>query len=391
MIFGGQSQLELIINGTIFPMLSVPDLQCSITTNLKYPLPELRLIVNDPISALNTTLPVVDGTPIDVILNDTSPSSPVATSFRSFGTPKRFPMPGHPQMSAYVINGLLNSVPLVRSNPNTVLTGSSNNVIQSIATANNLGFSSNVTANDSMTWLPGKKTWAGYINHIANHAYSNNTSAMSWGIDETGTLHYNNITPLFSAQPKAYIFFGAPPASSTNSQMTVSNTFVALQYQAINRSGLFNSLGGYGQRTVQPALDGTVLKHLASNATVTNNSLDINSTMSAAIQPVSRMSLAAADAGNSHPNYIAARHQNHRLKCTYTQNIYVLLYRTSGINIFDTVNFTASTDSSTTASLVNGTYLVTGISRVLWSNRYFEKIELSNAGPISSANSGLLS
>jgi hypothetical protein len=390
MIYGGQSQLELIINGTIFPMLSIPGLQCTISTNIKYPLPELRIVVNDPISAINTTLPIVDGTKLGVILNDTSPTNPTATTFRAFGTPKRLPMPGQPQQTAYVINGMLDAVPLVRSNPNTVLTGTSNSVIQNIAKANNLGFSSNVAANDEMTWLPGKKTWAGYINHIANHAYIDNTSAMSWGIDETATLHYNNITPMFSQQPVAYIFYGAPPSSNTNSQMTSGNTFAALQYQAINRSGLFNSLGGYGQRTVQPTLTGGVSKYLASNATVTNNSLDINSSISSAVQPVSRMSLAAADAGNSHANYIAARHQNHRLKCTYTQNIYVLLYRTTNLNIFDTVNFTATTDSSTTASLVNGTYLVTGISRVLWSNRYFEKVELTSAGPISPTGSGLL-
>jgi hypothetical protein len=391
MIFGGQSQLELTINGAVFPMLSMPGLQCNISHNTKYPLPELRLVINDPVSAINTALPIVDGTSIGVILNDSSLINPTPVTFRAFGTPKRIPMPGQPQQTAYVINALLNAVPLVRSNPNTVHTGTSNSVIQNIASANGLNFSSNVAANDSMTWLPGKKTWAGYINHIANHAYIDDTSAISWGIDEAGTLHYNNIVPLFSAKPVAYIYYGAPPNSTTNSQMTAANTFTALQYQAVNRSGMFNSLGGYGQRTVQPTLSGGVSKYLAANATVTNNSLDISSNISSAVKPVSRMSLAAADAGNAHPNYIAARHQNHRLKCTYTQNIYVLLYRTTGLKIFDTINFTATTNSSSTASLVNGTYLVTGVSRVLWSNRYFEKLELVNAGPIPATGSGLLS
>lgn len=390
MIYAGQSQLELTISGTTFPLLSLPGMQCHISTNVRQALPTLRICLGDPVSAISSTLPIVDGTQLGVILNDTSTANPTPTKFRALGTPKRMHMPGSPDVTAYVVNGLLDSIPLVRSNPNTVLTGTSNSVLQNIATANGLSFKTNVAGNDSMTWLPGKKTWAAFINHITNHSYIDSNAVMNCGIDETGTLHFYNIVPLLNAAPKAYIYFGTPSANSSSTS-TPSNTFCALQYKAINRSGLMNGMGGYGQRTVQPSLDGSVSKYLATNATVTNNSLDIDSDLSSAIQPVSRMSLVAADAGNAHENYMQARHQNHRLKCSYSQNIYVLLYQTSGLNIFDTVKFTATSGSSSPNSLVDGTYLVTGIARTLWSNRYYEKIELTTNGPITSSNAGLLS
>jgi hypothetical protein len=389
----GQSRLNFYISGVNFPIISLPGCQCIITTNVKQPLPSLRIVINDPISVINTALPIVDGTLLGVIMDDTSTNDPTQVQFRAFGTPKRSHMPNHSDQTVYTITGLLDSIPFIRSNPNTTLTGTSNTVMKNIATQNGFNFVTNVSGNDSMTWLPAKKTWAGFAEYVSKHSYIDNNSVQSWGIDEQKNLYFANIVPLFSKPPVAYIYFGAPNASTNSNQQTQSNTFVALQYRAINRSGLFNSLGGYGQRTVQQTLSGpNQNKYLATDATVTTNQLDINSNVSGAIKPVSKMSLPAADCGNSHDNYIQARHQNHRLKCTYVQNVYVMLYQKSGLKLFDTVSFTSTTEGNNTNSLVNGTYIVTATSRVYWSNRYYEKLELTNNGPITANTvSGLLS
>ncbi|MDE1905564.1 MAG: hypothetical protein KGH75_03830 [Rhodospirillales bacterium] len=380
----------MTISGTTFPMLAIPGPQCMISTSVRQSLPTVRLVIMDPSNVISTALPIVDGTQIGIIMDDTSATNPTPINFRSFGTPKRKPVPNFPSIAAYDINGLLDSIPFTKTNPTGVFTGTSNTAIKNIASLNNLVYSGNVSANDSMPWRPGKSTWAGFVEHISSHSYIDAKSVMVWGVDESKTLHFNNLVPLYNTSPKAYIYYGAPPQTSSNTQITSNNTYPALQYKALNNSGLLNASGGYGQRTVQPTLDGNVSKYLTSNATVTNNSLDINSDLSKAIQPVSRMHLPAADCGNSHPNYIQARHQNHRLKCTYSQNIYVLLYRTTGLNIFDTVNFTASTGDNASTSLVNGTYVVTAKTRCLYSNRYYEKLELTNAGPIVSSNGGLV-
>ena len=305
MIIGGQSNLQLFISGNSFPIVGLPGMQCQISSNVKQSLPTLRIVIDDPAGAFNSSLPVVDGTQLGVILDDTSTANPTPVKFRSFGTPKRFPIPNQPDQTAYVIHGLLDSLPFVRTNPNTTFTGTSNAAISNIAQSNNFTIQTNVSGNDSMTWLPGKKTWAGYCDYIAKHAWVDNTAALSWGVDEQFNLYYYNVVPLFQAKPVAFISYGAP--ASNNSQSTATNNFTALQYRAINRSGLYNALGGYGQRTVQTQLTGsTPNKYLASNATVTNNQLDISSDVSSAVKPVSRMSLAAADAGNSHANYIQA-------------------------------------------------------------------------------------
>ena len=384
----GQSRLQFFINGTEFPIVSLPGCQCLITTNVKQALPSLRIVINDPVSMINSSLPIVDGTPISVILDDTSTANPTQVRFRAFGTPKRTHMPNQANQSVYTIVGTLDAVPFIRSNPNTVFTGTSNSVMQRIAQSNNLNYVTNVVGNDSMTWLPAKKTWAGYAEYVSKHSWVDENSVQSWGIDEQANLYFYNIVPLFKSNPVAYINFGSPPTQTGQN----AASFVCLQYKAINRSGLLNTLGGYGQRTVQQTLTGpNQNKYLATNATVTNNSLDINSTVSAAVQPVSKMQLAAADSGNTHPQYIQARHQNHRLKCTYVQNVYVLMYQKTNLKLFDVVQFTSTTETNSTTSLVNGTYIVTAMSRVYWSNRYFEKLELTSNGPIANSSGGLLS
>jgi hypothetical protein len=350
-------------------------------------------VLNDPIAVLNSSLPIVDGTQLGVILDDTTTANPTPVNFRAFGTPKRHHVPNQPDQTAYVVHGILDALPFIHANPNTTLSGTSNTAISNIAAANNLNYVTNVAGNDSMTWLPGKHTWAGFTNHIARHSYINETAAMSWGVDEQKNLYFYNVVPLFSANPVAYISFGAPANSGNNSSssQTTNNQYTCISYRAINRSGLFNSLGGYGLRTVQPQLSGnSTNKYLNSQATVTNNQLDINSDISAAVQPISRMSLTASDSGNSHANYMQARHQNHRLNCAYSQNVYVMLYQRSNLKLFDTVNFVSTTEGDGSTSLVNGTYVVTAISRVYWTNRYFEKLELTGNGPIVNSSGGLL-
>jgi hypothetical protein len=166
--------------------------------------------------------------------------------------------------------------------------------------------------------------------------------------------------------------------SNTSSKPTV---LPVLDYVAYNRSGVLNFISGYGMRTTQPALTGTTpAKYLPANAKTNGNSLDINKTISKAVQPVSRMHLVPANAGNSHTNYMSAKHQNRRISCTYCQNIYVLVYQQSGLNVFDSVKFTASVEG-VSSKLVSGTYVITAISRTMYSNRYVEKLELTSNGP----------
>jgi hypothetical protein len=392
MNISGQLNLTLSINGTVFPIMSVPGFQCIVCTTVRQSLPAMRFILPDPNKLINTSLPITDGTPLIVTLNDDNNTSIPPATFRAFGTPKRGTFPENPTISCYTINAILDAIPYIRANPNQAITGPSHTVISQIASANNLNLKTNVIGNDSMTWLPGRKTWAGFTDHISAHSFIDTSGVTATGVDEQKNLYYMNVSTLFNKLYTGYIFYGVPQQQmGFGSGSNTPPTFAAVQYKAINHSGIYNSLGAYGQRTVQTGLNGVVNKHLNTNATTYNNSLDVNADVSAAVQPVSRMNLTASDAGNSHANYVAARHQNKRLKCTYTQNIYVMLYQTTNINILDLVKFTASSDQTSTDSLVNGYYVVTAKSRCVYNNRYYEKIELCNNGPQAGSNSGLIS
>ena len=388
----GQLQLDVNINGTVFNAMSIPGLMCQISSGVTIPIPECKIHLIDYAGQIDTNSPINDGTPFSILLSDTS-NTGTSTQFRAFGTPKRAPLDTNPSVSVYTLLGKLDCIPFISAHPNAAFTGTSDAVMQQIASKNGLTYKGSVTGNDNMTWLPGRKTWQKYADHVADHAYVDDNSSLSWAVDEAKNLHYVNIPKLFNSNSyKAYIYKGNPDQTqSTGSTVNAKNKmFSCVDYKAYNRSGVLNTVAAYGMRTSQPSLAGaTPNKYLAANATVFGNRLDVSSNLSQLISNVSRMHLPPADTGSAHAKYIHAKHQNRRITCTYAQNVYVLMYQQTGLSIYDSVKFTANTASGSTNSLVNGNYVITAISRYVYSNRYIEKLELTSNGPDDS-NSSLL-
>lgn len=381
-------QTVLYINGKPTMVQPLEGMQLCIITNVKQHLPTCYFVLPDFGQQIQNSNPVVDGSEFGIGLTDTHGKKYIG-SYISFGTPIRKPLRDSPNIMLYHLTGRFNSIPFVTSSPNQAFTGTSLQVMQQIASNNGFTLKSNDITNDLMTWQPGKRSWSKLADYIKQHGWVNPQSAMAWGIDEFSNLYYYNIPKIFSSDVplNAYIYFGEPELEK-NPSITQNNTFLALQYQAKNSSGVYNDLGGYGMRTAQPNLQGTINKYLDVSGSVFGNSLDISQNLSSQIQPLSRMSLPPIDCGNGHPNYIQAKHQNHRLLCTYVQNIYVMINQQTGLNLFDKVKFTANVDK-TTNNVVNGIYTVTAINRFVFSSYYYEKIELVNNGPIVN-NGGLL-
>lgn len=376
-------KFQIQISGHTYPVQTIPGLQACICMNVKQHLPSCMIYLPDLGNQIHDNLPINDGTKIAIKMSDTR-GKDFFSFFRSFGTPKRSPMQESGNVNTYIISGLLDAVPFVNSRPNTAIKGSSQQVFSQIAQNNQLNLKSNAQTNDEMYWLPGRKSWAQFADYVCHHAYVDANSMLSWGVDELKNLHFVNIPHKFNSQDNldGYIYYGAPDANTqSDPSITQDNTFLAFTYTANNSSGIYNTLGAYGTRTSQVQLNGNPTKHLDVNATTYNNKLDINSDISGQVKPVSNMRLPPMDTGNAHANYITALHQNHRLTCTYVQNIYVLLNSQSNLKLYDKIKFTSSASDSPN-DMVNGVYLITAISRCVFSGFYYEKLELTNNGPL---------
>jgi hypothetical protein len=264
----------------------------------------------------------------------------------------------------------------VRANPSKAYMGTSAEVMGEIAKAMDFKLITNMTTNDKMNWLPGRKTWNGYAEMICKHGHVNDTSALHIGVDQSRNLHYKDVTQLFSTdQVKKVFYYGQAPQKGQAPLMAVE------QYKANNHSGLLNNLAGYGLRISQSNITtGLMQKFTNVKALKINNLVDINKAVLGQIGTRGRIDLTRLFTGNTHPNMMLASHQNQRIKATYSQEVHVLVSQASGVNLFDMVQFSAITSQSADDS-VSGLYCVTAISKAIKNRRYKEKIQLTSAGP----------
>jgi hypothetical protein len=105
------------------------------------------------------------------------------------------------------------------------------------------------------------------------------------------------------------------------------------------------------------------------------------------ISPVAKIELPPLNMNNVHPKFFLARHQNSRLKDTYSQNVYVTIPHVTGLNIYDLVQFNSNSTAYGPDYAANGFYVVTAKTRCLLGNKYMEKIELCASGPQANSSS----
>lgn len=346
-----------------------------LTANVRQKLPVVMLRILDINQMYEHGKPINDGTALTLAFNDGSEGLSAPWHFRSYGTPVRLPHPSG--FMELIVYGLLDNMAYLTQTVNRSFVGSSTAVMQNIASLLNFQYKTNDNTQDSMTWLPGPKTWYKFAQHVANHAYSDDHSVFSVGVDADQTLYFINITKQFANQKvKTGIYYGAAPPQ--NSSLT---WIPALRAKAINRSGMLNHQGAYGMVTTQTGEDGspsTFTEVSASRNTQSN--FDISRNVSHNALNRSKMQIAPVGMQNTYGKFIQARHQNRRLKKTYSQNVYVLLPYMSGLKLYDLVQVKMAMKGHTQSS-VSGVYCVTGISKGIYSSNYCEKLELTTTGP----------
>lgn len=376
--------LAVSINGVPIPVVITNTMQVQMHQNVSVSLPTLKIELDDTLNTFNKSLNFNDGAIIEVLMHDNSKKKiEPAVRYRTFGTPTR-QKSSSLGVARYTALALLDSPEFIRATPNLAIPGNSLEAMQVIAKKLNFNLISDVSPNDKMVWLPGRATWAKYMQDIIAHAWINDTAFPQATIDEQRNLRYTDITQVFKRKKIVASFL----RGDLRPIDTTTPNYIVTEHQSINRSGMFNNWGGVGQRTTQLTSSGAAFKSNAIKATTVNNTIDLSQSSSNKVSANSRMLFVPDDGGNAHPNYIIARHQNFRQMNLYSQNVYVLTDETTVVNMFDLVYF-RNTYGSDTDKVDSGLYVVTAKIKVLIGTRYLEKIELCSVGP-SNANNDLV-
>ncbi len=370
----GQHGVNIQVGGVSVPIFPQDGIHLLETQNVGQHLPVIMVKLLDCYGLYQSSVPINDGTQFQVAFNDGNSGLPAMVNYRAFGTPAR-----KKHSSGYnelTVIGLLDNISYIRETVNRGMVGSSTNVMQQIASLLNMQYITNDSSNDAMTWLPGRGTFTKFATNIAKHAYSDEQSVFSHGVTTSNTLMFINLQKLFSGKTfKATFFHGCVVKDSTEP------TYEIFDKEAVNDSGLFNHIYGYGMRQSQTSGTGEANIYTTVQATYTKGAnLDINQDSAQSLANRTRIQIAPMNCGNSHANYILAKHQNARLKATYSQRFLVVIHQDVGLNLYDIVR-TKVYNNGVIDLTTSGTYCVTGIARGIKGLQFFVKYELTTTGP----------
>lgn len=370
--------MSVTINGTQYPITLKRGVQFLAIENIKQTLPTFQLVVDDVGQQLNNSVAINDGSTIEVTVG-TSKTDNITCQFVAFGKPARIPSKEMPGAYTYHIQGICKAVAMSTARPDKPIKGTSKDVFATAASKFGLNFLSSFNANDTMVWLPSNMSWLDFLHHTSNHAYESDNSVSYHSIDCQNNLHFHNAPNLMKGGVKCYIY---NKAVVTN----VSPRFACIYYKHISRAGQENHKAVYGAETYQPQADGTTTSHKKATTSLLTDVIDAGKAIKKEIESVPKMLFAPVDCGNNHSNYIAARHQNYRLRSVYNQHIYVGLAQFSGLSTYDVVYFSSTDENGNIEQDITGKYMVSAITRFVAGGLYFEKIELVSSGMYSGDN-----
>lgn len=373
----GQLHFSCKVDGTEIPLGAGPLLKVFISQSCRQLLPATHLDLPDFANVFTKIVPINDGSTISVDLHDDVNRPHPGATFRAFGTPLRKP---HSQFMHYSVTGILDAIPYLRGNPPNAITGSSVDVMQQIAKAMDFKYKGDISTDDHMTWRPGRFSWGTFAKHVTKHGWIGDKSLLTTAIDEQRQMHHVDVNSIFANSPvKANLVYGG-----TNALSQSVPTYACTHYRAINRSGMFNNWLGYGYRmTPSNLVSGVVEKFNTINAMKTTNLLDMSKAVLGQINGRARIDIPPMHTGNTHDNYLKARHQHMRATMMYSQNVYVMVPVSTALNLYDMVVFDVGNQDYVDQS-TSGLYTITAMTRAVVNSRYYEKIELTNAGPQNS-------
>jgi hypothetical protein len=316
-------QVSLFFSGKEFPLSGVNTLHVlQMDMSVRIGLPTLYIELTDQADILTKINLVHDNTPISVVLTPYGATQSSTYNFLSCAWQSFKATTG----TVYKINGYLAYPKYWMGTANTGIQGTSDTVLQQIASTCGLTYS-NASTSDPQLWLPQNRTYATYVKRTVERGYASTSSCMLSGVDFTGQLMYRD----FNTWPN--------PITNVVIGELVSGSVTAMDYVPTNHSGFNNAVSGYNSvRVAQSAVN--TLQTSSTNLSFTPNSvsplysLDTKNTVQRGYVMYSPI-----DFGNTHPNYEQAVYQNMRYKNLLNAGVEILAITPTNLNLFDVFNF----------------------------------------------------
>lgn len=356
-IVSGRLEVSVFINDIEFPLDTLNTLNyLHIAWWTRGILPTFKLGLFDARHSLDKT-ELQDGIPIRIVVKPLS-SLTVTYNFRKFHSTKQFTGTGF----EYNIDGYLDFAKYWTGTSNQGIRGTSNDVLQQIATTCGFQYSGTST-NDSQLWMQRNRTFGEFANKIKARGYASPTSYMELGINPDGTMLYKDISNL-----------PAPTATLVLGQYTQGNTTV-VDYHPSAKSGISNKMTGYQNTRYDQSLVGQTLSDPNATVTFTPDAKSplFNSTVQTQVAR-GYQSFGGIDVGNTHENYETAVYQNRRFANLYSLDVEFLIQTPTNFRIFDTFTFSVDQEANKQDVAYAGTYIIVGKTLAINGANYAEKI-----------------
>lgn len=374
-VLDGFINLSLTANGMQIPVGPDTVKSLAIIQNAHNSLPVVQGVIHDVYGMHAKYNVFADGAPLIVDIGPGQNNSK-PTTFRRFNTPDVKNGNGGDTVT---FSGQFDAPAMRNLHTKAMSQMSSSDAIKNVLGSIGLKFEGDPTS-DIMTWLPNNRPVGQWLRHVADHGYASAQSAMHLAMGSRGdglwTMLYKDMVKQAQASPVMRL---VSQGFEKGSDITI------LKSNWRSHSGTLNNAGGYSGQTSQVNNTGVqqLFSQVASGKSMAM--LDMSSAVKAIIQqlPIHFLPL---DVGNTHQNFAQAKHQNARLKQTFTSFLEILTNNYTNLRIMDPVQATImqGTNMNQTQS---GNYVVHSRTQFASGTFYREKIVLASQG--TNAGSGL--
>lgn len=360
-----QLYFDFYLNGYQIPLTLTDINSLVICSNCEDILPAVRVDINDN-KGIFSKGALTDGTILGIAVGTNQENaSKNLMEFVMTGSPEQSVSKSRNQ---YLIYGMLNK-PNIRDCIPVGIHGTSNQVLEKIASLLGLNFNGQVTS-DEMTWLNGTRNLGEFIKFIEAYGYTDDLSCMKTAIDLSGTLIYKNI---MNVQNKWTL-----TDQSGDEKSSEAIKFDEISFK--NNSGTNNFSYGYQSRVLNFDLSGQIDRIADIDFSKNTNVINVNKNTYQQAGLV-RNNIMPTNIGNFHPNWAKAYYQNLRFKALNSIQASVYISKKTDLNILDGVTLSIADPISLDIDTSKASkWIVDAKTIAISGQQYIEKYVLSTTG-----------
>ena len=383
-VLEGQYAVEVKANGADLKLNSSHIEYLYVTELWEMALPSFKMRLKDPSTNIFSNIPISDGTPIDIILGVFRGNGALEPwRFQQFGMPRGQGAAGG--ADSMDLLGLLFKPKYLKGVVDKSYTGFSVDVLKTMATECELKFDSSVTTNDQQVWLPKRDSYYNRMKDVAMRSFVDEKSTAAMCVSVDGTYRYRNLTQLVeSDSPTACLHQGVNGGTSHIPNYDV------LDYNIRSESSVNNSIMGYNATIGQESMTGTFQREDNISLVKSTNFINVNREVRESTGRVASL-YSPPNLGNTHEKFMRSYYQNMRSLLMWSTHVYVLTRSFTDINMLDYVTFYPLHKGAVALNQdYAGNYVVTGRTRALRGNAYYEKLRLTSTGKMADNSNSLM-